>query len=458
MSNPQIYRPSTSISTPASSLPVIEFDRVSKRFALQHDGRVAIHKRVANLLRGRQHLDDDSFWALRDVSFTMRRGETIGLIGHNGSGKSTTLKLITRILEPTSGRVAVHGRVSALLELGSGFHPDLTGRENIYLNGSLLGQSHADMRRKIAGIIDFSELGDFIDTPVKHYSSGMYMRLAFAIAISVDPDILITDEILAVGDDAFQRKCIDQIYRFKRQGRTILFVSHALGLVQNLCDRALWFDHGVLRCDGDTVQSIDTYLCDINERDRKRIEEERRRELEERDARDAAEGASGGEGADDEGETERPTPNGGSREVEIVRVELLDRAGKEREVFDTGETLTVRVHYRAHEQVDYPVFGLAIHHRSGIHINGPNTRFANYPIDVVEGEGTVEYTIESLPLLEGEYLLTAAVYDYTMSHPYDHHERKYPFRVQVATVRERYGLLYIPGRWEWNHGATTPGE
>lgn len=446
---------------PAPSKPVIEFDRVSKQFALQHDGQVAIHKRIANLLRGRQHLDSGSFWALREVSFTMHRGETIGLIGHNGSGKSTTLKLITRILEPTSGRIAVNGRVSALLELGSGFHPDLTGRENIYLNGSLLGQSHADMRRKMDGIIDFSELGDFIDTPVKHYSSGMYMRLAFAIAISVDPDILITDEILAVGDDAFQRKCIDQIYRFKRQGRTILFVSHALSLVQNLCDRALWFDHGVLRCDGDTVQSIDAYLRDINERDRKRIEEERRRELEEQAARAAQEGAgaSGAEGAGEAQDTEPTDPDRwGSREVEIVRVELLDHEGKEREVFDTGEMLTVRLHYRAHESVDYPVFGLAIHHRSGIHINGPNTRFANYPIDGVEGEGTVDYTIEHLPLLEGEYLLTAAVYDYTMSHPYDHHERKYPFRVQVATVRERYGLLYIPGQWEWCPGATPRGE
>lgn len=435
---------------------VIEFSNVSKRFFLHHDRHLSFPQRVARLFQGRKVNDDNSFWALQDVSFTMQRGEAIGLIGHNGSGKSTTLKLITRILEPTSGKIVVNGRISALLELGSGFHPDLTGRENIYLNGSLLGQSHATMRRKMDDIIDFSELEEFIDTPVKHYSSGMYMRLAFAIAISIEPDILITDEVLAVGDDAFQRKCLDRIFRFKQQGCTILFVSHALNVVQNLCDRVLWFDHGLLKHDGEPVEGIDAYLKVANKQYRLRMEEERRREKE----RLAAEGHDTEDDEeqeeqedtpddDDEEQEEKDPGRWGTREIEITEVELLDRTGKQRYIFETGETVVVRMHYIAHTRIEQPVFGAAIYHRSGLHINGPNTRFSNFSIDALEGAGVLEYVVESLPLLEGEYLFTAAVYDHTMSHPYDHHDRKYPFRVQATTVQERYGLIYIPGAWRW---------
>lgn len=419
-------------------MAAIVFDHISKRFKMHHERHVGFGQRIAGLLRRRPSLDDDTFWALRDVSFTMQPGETIGLIGHNGSGKSTTMKLITRILEPTSGTVAVNGRISALLELGSGFHPDLSGRENIYLNGSLLGQSHADMRRKMDEIIDFSEIEPFIDTPVKHYSSGMYMRLAFAIAISVDPDILLTDEVLAVGDDAFQRKCIDRIYQFKQDGRTILFVSHALGVVQNLCNRVLWFDHGILKEDGDPLAVIDCYLKASNELNRKRLEQERQRV------------AAQHGGTADSGESD--PDRWGTREVELVRVDLLDRSGAESAVFETGGTLTARLYYRARQRIEQPVFGIGIHHQNNIHISGPNTRFSNYPIDAVEGDGFVDYTITDLPLMEGEYRLSAVVYDYSMSHPYDHHEKKYPFYVHATTVKERYGLFTIPCTWHWQPG------
>jgi len=421
---------------------VIEFENVSKAFTLYHDQQMSFPERLAQLFRPKQ--TSEVFWALRNVSFSLRQGETIGLIGHNGSGKSTTLKLITRILFPNQGRVTVNGRISALLELGSGFHPDLTGRENIFLNGSLLGQSRAEMERKIDEIIEFSELEDFINTPVKHYSSGMYMRLGFAIAVSVDPDILITDEVLTVGDEAFQRKCIDHIYRFKQKGRTILFVSHALGHVQNLCDRALWFKHGVLMQDGDTVSVIDNYLRATNEIDRQRIERERLAnqddDLNEPDL--------------EQEETEKVDDphRWGSYEVEIVQVELFDIEEKPCNVFQTGDKVILRMHYLAHKQVEAPVFGIAIHHRNGIHINGPNTRFSGYPIGTLEAEGTVDYIIEKLPLLEGEYLFSVTIYDHTISHPYDFHDRKYPFRVQAATIRERYGFFYIPSSWAWQPG------
>jgi lipopolysaccharide transport system ATP-binding protein len=441
-----------------SKPPVITFEQVSKRFALHHDSTLSFGQRMGRILRGNAR-GDDSFWALRDVSFTMQRGEAVGLIGHNGSGKSTTLKLITRILEPTHGKITVNGRVSALLELGSGFHPDLTGRENIYLNGSLLGKSHARMRRKLEEIIDFSELEDFIDTPVKHYSSGMYMRLAFAIAISVEPDILITDEVLAVGDDSFQRKCLDRIYRFRNQGCTILFVSHGLAVVESLCDRVLWFERGILKHDGDTSIGIAAYVKAAQEQYLERMEEERRRDEERRIARGEEDDEEEEEPLDeeeeeplDEEEEEEDDPfRWGSREIELVQVEVLDKSEYPRITFSVGETIILRMHYLAHERIEYPVFGISIHHRCGLHINGPNTRFDNYPIAVLEKkeQGTIDYIIDTFPFKDGEYLFSAAVYDYTMNHAYDHHHISYPFRVQTSGVRE-LGMMQIPAVWQWS--------
>src|SRR5919109_171910 len=227
---------------------VIEFNNVSKRFMIHRERRDSVQARFAGLLR--QRAAGEEFWALRDVSFGVARGESLGLVGHNGAGKSTALKLMTRILEPTSGTVRMCGRVAALLELGSGFHPDLSGRENVFLNGSLMGFSRRDMLARLDEIVDFSEIGDFIDMEVKHYSSGMYTRLAFAVATTVDPDILLTDEVLAVGDEAFQRKCMERIYHFRQMGKTIVFVSHALDTVSQLCDRAVWLDHGEARAIG----------------------------------------------------------------------------------------------------------------------------------------------------------------------------------------------------------------
>ncbi|MCD4654137.1 ABC transporter ATP-binding protein, partial [bacterium] len=197
---------------------------------------------VLKMLKKRQ--PNESFWALKDVSFNVRPGETFGIVGENGSGKSTLLKLITGIMNPDSGSIKVNGRISALLEVGAGFHPDLTGTENIFLNGSILGLTRADIRSRFNEIVRFSELEDFIDTPIKHYSTGMYMRLGFSIAINADPDVLVIDEVLAVGDQAFQNKCLNRIRDFKRKGKTIIFVSHDLGVTNQLCSRAIWLDSG----------------------------------------------------------------------------------------------------------------------------------------------------------------------------------------------------------------------
>lgn len=404
----------------------ITFDNVSKRFTLYTEQRNSIQERVAGLLRPRGTAE--VFWALRDVSFSIPEGQSLGLIGHNGSGKSTTLKLMTRILEPTTGRVEVNGRVAALLELGSGFHPDLTGRENIFLNGSLMGFSRRDMQARLDEIVSFAEMERFIDTEVKHYSSGMYARLAFAVATSVDPDILITDEVLSVGDEAFQRKCEERIFSFRQEGKTIIFVSHALPVIQRLCDHVVWLDHGEVQMQGPPAPTIAAYLRRVNQQEQERLDAEA-------------------------GDTPTVVPEiatqvrYGSREIEIMGVELIDRDGQVQQVAQTGEPLTIRLHYRAKERVEHPVFGLGLNHESGVHLSGPNTFFDNLTIPAVDGRGAVDYTVPSLPLLAGRYLLSVAVYDEAMVHPYDHHVQAFVLVVQSDHVAERFGLMTLGGRW-----------
>lgn len=414
---------------------VIEVNNVSKRFILHRERRSTLQERVVGLFHPRAR--GEEFWAVRDISFGVGRGESIGLIGHNGAGKSTLLKLMTRILEPTSGTIAINGRVAALLELGSGFHPDLSGRENVFLYGSLMGFSRRDMERRLDAITDFAEIGTFLDMEVKHYSSGMYTRLAFAVATEVDPEILITDEVLAVGDESFQRRCMERIYRFRRMGKTIVFVSHALEIVRTLCDHAVWLDKGLARSVGPASAVIDEYLADVNRRERERIESLRG---------DVPQEAATVDDVADPTSLQRF----GSREVEIVRVELLDEGGKPRSVFHTGEPVTVRMHYLAHEDIEWPVFGIALHHANGLWLTGPNTAFAGVDIAGISGAGYVDYTITDLPLLTGRYLLTVAVYDETMLKPYDHHDRLYQLVVQTRGMRERYGMMALSAEWRWS--------
>jgi ABC-type polysaccharide/polyol phosphate transport system ATPase subunit len=340
----------------------------------------------------------------------------VGIIGPNGAGKSTVLKLISRIIEPTSGRVEVNGRVSTLLELGAGFHPDLTGRENIYLNGSILGLSRKEIRQKFDSIVSFAELERFIDVPVKHYSSGMYVRLGFSVAIHIDPEILLIDEVLAVGDAAFQEKCLEKVEEMKGKGVTILLVSHDMNAVRNLCNRAIWLDYGMVRADGGPEEVVSRYLEGITACEKSGFKLARGRRW-------------------------------GSGEVEIIDVRFLDSEGKERGAFATGETLVIEMHYRALKRVERPVFGFAIYRSDGIHLTGPNTQFSGYEIPWIEGEGKIEYRIERLPLLEGIYQVSIAARNWEDSEMYDYHDRLYTFRVIPNANGERYGLIAINGEW-----------
>jgi len=370
------------------------------------------------------------FWALKDVGFAVKPGETFGIIGENGSGKSTLLKLITGIIQPDSGSMKVKGKVSALLELGAGFHPDLTGRENIYLNGSIMGLTKAEIQDRFKEIVEFSELEEFIDTPIKHYSSGMYMRLGFSIAINVDPDILLIDEVLAVGDQAFQQKCMDKIRDFKSRGKTIIFVSHDLGTVDQLCNRSIWLNQGKVSAEGTTKRVIDFYKNSVQDQKASKLEEDHKMVEEEIRER------------------------WGSREVEITQVEFFDSSDTSTHQFKTGETFRVKISYRADKRIEKPVFGIAMHRNDGTHINGPNTKFVGRVPEYIEGSGAVWYEVERLPLLPGTYYFTAVVYNYECNHPYDHHDQMYPFLVIPGCTKEEYGIFWLPSSWrfEGTHG------
>lgn len=398
---------------------VIQLDKVSKRFLYRPEQPRTLQESFTNLFGLRNRAPAEELWALRDITFAVEKGDTVGLIGPNGAGKSTLLKLIARILEPSSGQIMAKGRVSTLLELGAGFHPELTGRENVYLNGSILGLTRKEIAEKFDELVAFAELQRFIDVPVKHYSSGMYIRLGFAVAIHVHPEILLIDEVLAVGDESFQGKCLVRISELQAQGVTILYVSHNLDSVRKVCSRALWLDEGVIRADGSPETVIERYLESVRAKEgvepSPAVSEERRR--------------------------------WGSGEAEIVEVKFLDAQGKECDLFTTGQMMRVKIGYRAHKTIRKPVFGVAIYTSDGIHINGPNTRTSGYDIDHIEGEGEVEFVIDHLPLLRGEYDFTAAIYDHNSIHPFDHHHRMYRFKVERGPIKEREGTLYIPCRW-----------
>lgn len=401
---------------------VIQADDVWKTFKVYKERNPSLKEM---LLRGRSAYE--TFWALKGVSLDVKQGSTLGLIGENGSGKSTMLKVLARILRPQRGTVRIDGKVSALLELGAGFHPDLTGRENVFLNGSILGLTKREIADKLDAIVKFSELDNFIDTPVKNYSSGMYVRLGFAVAINVEPDVLLIDEILAVGDESFQRKCMNKLYDLKEQGKTIVVVSHALESVRSICDDAVWLEHGEMKAQGSARSVVETYLEEVNRR-----EEEN-------------------SGQNSEREEEFGT-RWGSGEVKITDVRILDGAGKKRKLFKTGETLAVEMDYEAKEEIRRPVFGIAIHARDGVHINGTNTRFSKTVFDKIKGKGTVRYIVESLPLLKGNFVLSAVVYDFACLHAYDHHDRRYMFNVSSGDLND-YGIFYLPCAWELKSAA-----
>ncbi len=404
--------------------PLVELHNVSRRFLRQRDRRRSFQETFIQFFR-RRRSPADEFWPLQDISFSLLPGDCLGVIGPNGSGKSTLLKLITGILEPTGGSMTVRGRLSSLLELGAGFQPDLTGRENIYLNGSIYGLSRRQIDTRIDAIIDYAELGDFIDTPVKHFSSGMYVRLGFAVAIHTEPDLLLVDEVLAVGDMAFQRKCLKSIHDFRYQGGTLLLVSHSLDAIQSVCNRAIWMDEGMIQAEGATTDVILQY--------------QRHVAVLEDGKRAAVSLPPSGVGQ-----------RWGSGNVQITQVDLLGATGVPQSVFFTGQEMNIRLRYQSEAYVEAPTFGLAIYHDSGVNLFGPNTELGKLSIAGIEGQGAVVYTIPQLPLLDGNYTISVAVVNHNDTETYDFQDRAYSFQVYPSSRRDGYGIVTLQGKWSFH--------
>jgi ABC-2 type transport system ATP-binding protein len=359
------------------------------------------------------------FPALDDVSLEIPRGSTFALIGANGSGKSTLLKCIARILRPESGRITVDGKMSALLELGAGFHPDLTGRENVFLNASILGLSRKQVLARFDDIVAFAGLEKFIDSPVKNYSSGMYVRLGFAVAINVDPDVLLVDEVLAVGDEAFQQKCNERFAHLRDIGTTIVVVSHGLGVLRTLCEQAAWLQNGVVRDIGPAAKIVDEYI-EVMHPERVTVADE---------------------------ETGEPTGSrwgdGGAR---IERVEILAANGKATRRVRMGDQVTFRLHYACDEPVKKPVFGLGVHRLDGVHVTGINSRETCVPKEI-SGRGYVDFSSDALPILPGTYDVTVALMDFSNLRVFDHWNHAHRFDISPGLPKECEGVIAMAGVW-----------
>jgi ABC-2 type transport system ATP-binding protein/lipopolysaccharide transport system ATP-binding protein len=404
----------------------ISVEQVSKRYRLYKERSSSLKEVVTRRSVARY----EEFWALRDVSLEIERGTVYGLVGHNGSGKSTLLRMMAGIQRPEKGKVHINGRVSALLELGAGFHPELTGRENVFLNAAILGLGRKDIESRFDDIVEFSGLGDFIDTPVKVYSSGMYVRLGFSVAVHVRPEILIIDEVIAVGDEEFQRRCFEHLYKVRNEGVTIVLVTHGLGLVQDMCDRAAWMDHGRVRAEGKAPDVVFEYVQTVNEAEEARL--------------DLA--AAGAEGREHDVDAAR-------RPIRIERVELLDGDGQVVHSAVTGEPLRVRLHYEARQPVEGPLFSFAIENHHGLHVATPGMRPTHQAEASVSGRGHVDYQIDRLVLGPGDYTLSLAVHDANGMVRFDHQDRAAQLRVQPG--REMVtGVVDMMGRWVPNDGTT----
>jgi ABC-type polysaccharide/polyol phosphate transport system ATPase subunit len=432
--------------------PVIELANVSKAYR-RYGGRHFATLKSALLQRSilRDLRPSEIFPALKDVSFSVRQGSTFGVVGRNGSGKSTTLKLVAGITKPTSGRVAVRGRISALIELGAGFHPEISGRENVYINGIMLGLSKREVQRRFDEIVEFAELREFIDAPVKTYSSGMYMRLGFSVAIHVDPEVLLVDEVLAVGDEGFTHKCLDKFGEFKRRGKTILLVTHSLGLVERFCDEAIWLDAGEKRAEGDPKRVVGAYITDVE-----RQEEQFLASSDAKSQHEAAAGERRPEGPVDAGEAAADMSRAaegrwGAGGVEITGVRLQNDQGQPTHVFHTGEPMTVGLHVRADRPTGDFVFGIAIFTPDGVCVYGTNTDIEEHKGDRLEGTAEIRLLIDALDLVEGTYKLDVAVHKRDGA-PYDYHRLLYTFRVKSRL--EDIGIYRPRHRWEFAGGVT----
>ena len=484
------------------AIELVNVSKIYRRYNGRHFATLKSALLQRSILRDLQ--PGETFPALKNVSFAVPEGSTFGVIGRNGSGKSTALKLVAGITKPSTGIVRVRGRISALIELGAGFHPEISGRENVFINAVMLGLTKRQIQERFDQIVEFAELQEFINAPVKTYSSGMYMRLGFAVAIHVEPDVLLVDEVLAVGDEGFTHKCLDKFGEFRRSGRTILLVTHSLNLVERFCDQALWLDRGAVQAHGDPRRVVDAYLTSVEQSEEQLLAATTAKAVaaadHQRSTRPAGDGqglitadsglttndrgpttndersttpsppdmfkalegrpSTSGSGEDSPGEPsrsgrpERPPDmfravegRWGSREVEITDVALLDVAGQPSFVFHTGDPMSVRLKVRAHAPTNDFVFGVSLFNADGVCCYGTNTYLEEMEPTELGGDAEVTFSIDSLDLVEGTYKLDAAVHKRD-GYPYDYHRLLYTFRVKSRT--HDVGIYRPRHRWTFS--------
>jgi len=386
----------------------IRVDGVGKRFRLRNAGGRTLKSMVMDTIR--KSGGDRDLWALKDVSFSVEQGTTIGLIGANGAGKSTLLSLLAGTMVPTEGSIKTSGVISSLLELGAGFHPDLTGRENVFLAGAIMGLTREQMNRRFDAILEFADIGRFIDQPVKHYSSGMYVRLGFAVAVEVDPEILLVDEVLAVGDASFQRKCLRRMSEFREQKKTMLIISHDLNTIQSVSDQILFLDHGRVLGHGDPGTVIGQYESFW----RNQASAERRREW-------------------------------GTREVVLTGVEFFNDRGVATTRFDWGGPLTVRLGYEVKTPVGASIFGFGISDDGGRLVHGSNTEIEKVGIPALSGSGSVVLRIPHLNLARGTYFFSFSVH--SADHRVNYHRLDNAFAIGVESTKNFEGICHMPIEW-----------
>ena len=354
-------------------------------------------------------------WALKDINFELKKGEILGVIGPNGAGKSTLLRILCGVTKPTTGDFQIKGRVAPLIEIGAGFHPEMTGMENVYLNGTIMGMSKKELDRKFKRIVDFAELWDFIDTPIKKYSSGMKVRLGFSVAVHVEPDILLVDEVLAVGDLNFRQKCVEKMANFRKSGKTMVLVSNDMNMVRITCRKAVFLNSGKIESIGDTENVVKIYQDAMSYQKAVNLK------------LNSAEGGDKG------------------TSVSSLKVSLIDRHGREKSEFRTFEEMKIKFQYRTTRPILKPIFGSGIHRHDGLFCYGTTTKIDDLKFEKVEGVFEVELSYESLPLLPGAYFLTAGIWEGQEMIPIFKQSNVAIFRIKAADHNQ--GLFYMQHRW-----------
>src|SRR5687768_12130879 len=442
--------------TPA--IDVVNVSKVYRRYAQKKQFATLKSAILSGTLLG-DLKPEETFQALRGVSFQVPKGCTYGVIGRNGSGKSTLLKCVAGITRPTEGDVMVDGRISALIELGAGFHPEISGRENIFINGIMLGLTKREIQRRFDEIVEFAEMQDFIDAPVKTYSSGMYMRFGFAVAVHVDPEVLLVDEVLAVGDQGFTHKCLDKFAEFRRRNKSILLVTHSLDLVEKFCDEAHWLDKGQTKGEGDPKRVVAAYVIDVEDIEENELAKAEAirvaaaaKEVATETSVSSVDGAGASVSSEESGYKDgfkSDSGRWGTREIEITNVTISGPSHEAGHVFQSGDPLEVRMNVSSKEKITDFVFGLGLFNADNVCVYGTNTNLEEFQPTEIEGAAVVTFRIDKLDLVEGTYRLDLAAHK-SDGYPYDYHRLLYTFRVK-SKIRD-VGIYRPDHAWTFNGG------